>query len=83
MKGPNNINEFLWAADLPQNLPKSLPVHRVEGLSTVYKNYVKILMLLATLFLNLSRREGHVSNSTTSPKTALALRQNFMEIDVS
>ena len=70
---PDYVDEFLWAADLLQDLPKSFPVHRFKGFGKVYEYHVKILMLLMTIFLYLSGRKVHVSSTITGMKATLAL----------
>ena len=66
VEGSNYVDEFLWAADLHPDLPKSFPVHRVQGLGKVYEDHVKVLKLLTALFLYLSGRKDHVRSTAAT-----------------
>ena len=77
VEGSHNADKLVWTSNLLQNPPVTFPVNRVEGLGKVYKSHVKIPVLFAALFLNLTCSKDHVCGTPASSEAALTLGQNY------
>ena len=66
-----DANEVFWATKLVHNLPKTVPVHSVKGLSDVNKGHQKGNIVFLSFLLDLPGSEDHVCGATSFAKTTL------------
>jgi hypothetical protein len=78
MELDDHAEESWWAAESFHDLPHAFSAHCVERFCQVDKGDVESFVLLATLFLELSKDEHHVCSASVCSEATLAFWEVFL-----
>ena len=79
MERSDDVENPQWTAKLEEYGPQAHTTDRIEGVGQVHKENVKVLILLAALFLDLSYGEYYVDCSSVSSEGTLTLSDDIMQ----